>query len=180
MGKKKFDSKALQLLNIYFRNTLVTPSFPLISKASLASSKNKSWEFFSPIDTTSFQSNRGGDFFSSDFLLPSSNFRSKEFSKDDGKIMAGKSWEENDVRRAKRYSALSRDQIRRFSSSSMAHEWNRVPLRADSWYLNSIAFPPSDPRFRRMSRMNQFSITYNLTLQILILLMKLLIKIKLH
>lgn len=61
--KKKFNSKALQLLNIYFRNT-VTPSFPLISKANLASSKNKSRqesrEFFSSIDTTSFQSNRGG------------------------------------------------------------------------------------------------------------------------
>lgn len=145
-SRKKFNSKALQLLNIYFRNT-VTPSFPLISKANLASSKNKSRresrEFFSPIDTTSFQSNRGGlpfRLFTSRSNL--SNFRSKQFSKDDGKITARKSWGENGVRRAKRYSALSRDQIRRFSSSSMTREGTRVPLcrlMIFEWYrLSSI------------------------------------------
>lgn len=65
--------------------------------------------------------------------------------------------EENGVRQAKRYSALSRDQTRRFSSSSMTREVSLI----EQCYLNSIVFLPSDPRFRKMSKMNQFLISYD-------------------
>lgn len=102
--KKKNESKrslkALQLLNIYFRNT-VTPSFPLILKANSHPRKinrdERSKEFFSTQQV--FNRIEGG--FSSDFLLPvrvfpsnlssSDLLRSKEFP-DDGKITARKSW----------------------------------------------------------------------------------------